>query len=189
MTSSIVTLKIQVTSTYLLLIADKEAKQSIPLLNATMTVKKNKPLIGPDSKFIEILTNGGKTIIEIHFKPLFDDHNLFKWNKAISDVLNEMLPRNQNQLTRIKKMHQLSSPLESYRLGNRKSVSSTNLSTESSSSGLSGARLSRLSMTSLASGSEGIWIGKKAKPPPKPVRKTLLPKPSGSSLAIPKSQF
>ena len=128
-TTSVTTMKTQVSSNYITLIAG-DMKQSIPLLNAKFSVKKNSPLIGPSNQMIVIQTNGKMTIIEIHFHPLFDDQKLFKWNKALSEVVNEMLPNNLNQLGRIKQIHKLSSPLDPYRrskVDNRTSVSLANV--------------------------------------------------------------
>ena len=100
-TASVETYKAQVTSAYLILIKNEDERENIPLINGKMKIKKSP------NQMIVIHANGGNTIVELHFNKKLEDQKLFKWSKAIDEVINDMLPKRQNQLGRIKTIHNL----------------------------------------------------------------------------------
>ena len=183
--ASVESYKAQVTSAYLILIKNQDERDAIPLINGKMKIKKSAPIMGPANQMIEIVANGGNTIIELHFKNQLEDQKLFKWSKAIEEVINDMLPKGQNQLGRIKEIHQLCNFTDSNKLSIRHSTriskSVSNLMVDSDD------RVRKRS--SMMPHIRPDYKPGKAVPPPKPVRKARIAPITQSALDLPNTRF
>ena len=180
-TASVETYKAQVTSAYLILIKNEDERENIPLINGKMKIKKSP------NQMIVIQTNGGNTIVELHFKKKLEDQKLFKWSKAIEEVINDMLPKGQNQLGRIKEIHKLCNFTDNkskLRHSSRISKSVSNLLVEPNDR----TRKRSSMMPQLRSDFIPEKPGK-SKPPPKPVRKTRIAPIAQSNLDLPNTRF